>query len=126
MPIKNAVPECRPPEGTDDFTMHWLSREVGDGSHRERFEALWTGGMWETKGIWPLSPRKAAWATWQYEGKSEDHNWHQLLHLLRDHINQHMDQSERWTLKDSLGNPVYITISYKGDGYHYDDLDAAP
>lgn len=49
------APECLPPEGTDDFTMHWLSREIGDGSCRENFQALWTGGMWDTKGIC-LSP----------------------------------------------------------------------
>jgi hypothetical protein len=65
-------PKCSPPEGTDDFTMHWLSREVGDGSSREKFKALWTGGMWDTKGIRPLSPRKAAWATWRYEAPSLD------------------------------------------------------
>jgi hypothetical protein len=59
--------ECAPPEGTDDFTLHVLSREVGDGSQRGEFEALWTGGLWATEGMQPLSPRKAAWATWAYE-----------------------------------------------------------
>ena len=58
--------ECTPPEGTDDFTLHVLSREVGDGSRRQEFEAHWTGGMWETRGIHWLSPRKAAYATWTY------------------------------------------------------------
>jgi hypothetical protein len=62
-----AEPACLPPDGTDDFTLHWLSAEVGDGSTREEFEALWTGGLWQTKGMADLSPRKAAWATWQYE-----------------------------------------------------------
>jgi hypothetical protein len=28
----NETTECAPPDGTDDFTMHYLSREVGDGS----------------------------------------------------------------------------------------------
>ena len=60
-------PPCLPPDGTDDFTLHWVSREVGDGSMRQMFQALWTGGLWQTKGINALSPRKAAYATWKYE-----------------------------------------------------------
>lgn len=60
------VPLCVPPEGTDDFTMHRLSREVGDGSKRQEFDALWTGGLWQTKGMQQLSPRKAAMATWEW------------------------------------------------------------
>jgi hypothetical protein len=63
---------CTPPDGTDDFTMHWLSREVGDGSRRQEFEALWTGGMWQTKGINPLSPRKAGFATWRWLRQNPD------------------------------------------------------
>ena len=59
-------PVCLPPDGTDDFTMHWLSSEVGDGSTREEFAALWTKGMWLAKDINMLSPRKAAYATWEY------------------------------------------------------------
>lgn len=58
--------ECKPPDGTDDFTLHVLSREVGDGSQCQEFDALWTGGLWETRGLQRLSPRKAAYATWQY------------------------------------------------------------
>ena len=61
------TPECLPPDGIEDFTMHTLSREVGDGTKRELFEALWTGGLWQAKGIHQISPRKAAWATWKYE-----------------------------------------------------------
>lgn len=60
------VPVCIPPDGTDDFTMHWLSCEVGDGSQRRNFQALWIGGMWKTKTVCPLSPRKAAYTTWEY------------------------------------------------------------
>ena len=67
MANESQTTECVPPEGTEDFTMHWLSREIGDGSERKSFEALWTGGLWQTKGIQPLSPRKAAYATWRYE-----------------------------------------------------------
>jgi hypothetical protein len=63
--------QCAPPDGTDDFTLHWISAEVGDGSQRQEFEALWTGGLWETNRIQPLSPRKAAYATWQYVRPSE-------------------------------------------------------
>lgn len=62
--------ECWPPSGVGDSTMHWLSREVADGSERKEFEARWTGGMWQTKGMHNLSPRKAAWATWRYERAS--------------------------------------------------------
>lgn len=72
MTTQTTPEECRPPDGTEDFTMHWLSREVGDGSKRESFEAIWSGGMWQTKGTHALSPRKAAWATWQYEAKKID------------------------------------------------------
>lgn len=66
------ITECLPPEGTEDFTMHFMSREVGDGSKRKEFEALWTGGMWQTKGIHPLSPRKAAYATWRWERQNHE------------------------------------------------------
>lgn len=58
---------CLPPEGLRDFTMHILSQEVGDGTSRQSFDALWTGGLWETNFTQKLSPRKAAWATWKYE-----------------------------------------------------------
>ncbi len=67
-----ATAECRPPDGTEDFSIHWLSREVGDGSKRQPFEALWTGSAWQTKGTHALSPRKAAWATWRYETQKID------------------------------------------------------
>lgn len=58
--------QCWPPAGTAHGTEHILSAEVGDGSTREEFIATWDRGLWHTKGVLGLSPRKAAWATWQY------------------------------------------------------------
>lgn len=64
--MTDTAPECLPPKGTDDYTVHTLSREVGDGKTRETFNALWDGNRWDAQGIGKLSPRKAAWAGWEY------------------------------------------------------------
>jgi hypothetical protein len=58
--------ECNPPEGTEDGTLHVMSREVGDGSTRQEFLAVWSEGSWSSHGLCDLSPRKAAYATWLY------------------------------------------------------------
>jgi hypothetical protein len=57
---------CLPPDGTADGTRHVLSTEVGDGTKRQEFEAVWISGLWKVDGIHGLSPRKAAWASWEY------------------------------------------------------------
>lgn len=58
--------ECRPPTGTLDGSWHTLSSEAGDGTTRETFRSQWNNGLWVTPEIRGLSPRKAAWATWEY------------------------------------------------------------
>lgn len=58
--------ECLPPPGTLDGSWHTLSAEVGDGTSREPFRAQWKDGLWVAPGIFGLSPRKAAWVTWEY------------------------------------------------------------
>jgi hypothetical protein len=57
------------------------------------------------------------------KNKKIDDEFCLLISLLRKHINNHMDQWERWRITDSIGNTVYININYLGDGHHYDDLD---
>lgn len=39
--------------------------------------------------------------------------WRRLVDALRGHVNNDMDQWERWRIKDNMGNTVYIHLSYK-------------
>lgn len=60
---------------------------------------------------------------------AEPDEWRQLVNLLRDHINsKYFDQFDRWRMKESMGNTVYIHLSYKPTAPEevHVDLDAPP
>lgn len=56
--------------------------------------------------------RRLAEALARLDAVSANDKWQQFVNLLRNHINNDMDQYERWRMKDKKGNNVYIHIAY--------------